>query len=389
MIIRKLRSDEAYKAKMLMGCAFNYSVDGEAERTSSFEEEGIGAFCDDNETLMAQLVVKPYKSFFCGNTVDPVGIAGVSTYPEYRRNGCIKALFNEVFNMAPQRGWLVSYLYPFSYRYYRKYGYEALFKHKTLTVPFDMLTHIDRNSSAVLYTGQPEIKKGLLQVYNAYAAGRNVCFYRTDAGAYSDNPVKSQRYTYLWNKDNVPKAYATVKPSQDSTLEVIELVYTDVESLYGILGFLRLYDGQFKKMYIPILEYDSPAEYLLDSDRNIGSGCYDGVQGRIIDIKTVLELNKYPEGKGNVRIKVYGDFISRNNGIYDISFEGGKGRVVFEKEGDYDIAVTVQSFSRLVFGDVSGYALPYLNGIEVKCGEKLKTLAECFPRRALNLFERF
>ena len=110
MIIRKLRSDEAYKAKMLMGCAFNYSVDGEAERTSSFEEEGIGAFCDDNETLMAQLVVKPYKSFFCGNTVDAVGIAGVSTYPEYRRNGCIKALFNEVFNMAPQRGWLVSYL---------------------------------------------------------------------------------------------------------------------------------------------------------------------------------------------------------------------------------------------------------------------------------------
>ena len=114
MIIRKLRSDEAYKAKMLMGCAFNYSVDGEAERTSSFEEEGIGAFCDDNETLMAQLVVKPYKTFFCGNTVDAVGIAGVSTYPEYRRNGCLKALLTRFSIWLPKGdGWCPTFtLFP-------------------------------------------------------------------------------------------------------------------------------------------------------------------------------------------------------------------------------------------------------------------------------------
>lgn len=389
MIIRPLREDEGYKARMLMGCAFSYSVDWEADKPNKLTEESIGAFCDDGETLMAQVVIKNYKSCFCGSVVNAVGIAGVSTYPEYRRNGCIKAIFNEIFKMAPERGWLVSYLYPFSYRYYRKYGYEVFFKHKTLTIPFDMITHINRNSSAVLYTGQQDVAAGILDVYNTYAAGRNVCFKREEMSAYSDNPVKSLRYTYLWYDGKTPKAYATVKPAQDSTLEVVELVYTDKASLYGILGFLRLYDGQFKKLYIPFLEYDSPVEYLLDSDRGMSAGSFDGVQGRLIDIKKVLELNKYPDTAGSVRVKIYGDFITENNGIYDISFEKGKGTVRKELDGEYDIAITIQSFSRLVFGNVHEYAIPFLDGIEIKNNDKIAVLSRCFAKKPLNLFERF
>ena len=389
MIIRALRKDEAYKAKMLMGCAFNYSVDGAAEKESDLGEESIGAFCDDGETLMAQVVVKPYKSVFCGSVVGCVGIAGVSTYPEYRRNGCVKAIFNEIFRIAPERGWTVSFLYPFSYRYYRKYGYELVLKHKTLTIPFDMLTHIDRNSDAVLYNGQPEVLEGLLKVYNEYALTRNVCYYRSGSSEYSDNPVKSLKYTYLWYDGGKPKSYAKVKPGQDGALEVTELVYTDPASLKGILGFLRLYDGQFKKLYIPFLEYDSPVEYLIDSDRSVGVGCFDGAQGRVVDIKKILEINKYPENKGSLKIKIHGDFYGKNDGVYGVVYENGKSAVYFEKDGEYDVAFTIQSFSRLVFGDVAEYAIPYLSGTEIKDMLKVKELASCFPRRPINLFERF
>ncbi len=389
MIIRPLRKDEAHKAKALMGCAFNYSVDVQAEVASLLDEEFIGAFCDDGETLMAQVAVKPYKSVFCGVAVDCVGIAGVSTYPEYRRNGCVKVIFNEIFRLAPEREWAVSFLYPFSYRYYRKFGYEVAIRHKKLTVPFEMITHIERNSKAVLYSGQPEVLEGLLAVYNEYALSRNVCFIRDDGREYPQDPIKSQKYTYLWYDGSEPKAYAKVKPGQDRALEVEELVYTSTDSLKGILGFLRLYDGQFKRLSIPYLEYDSPVDYLLDDDRDIGIGCFDGAQGRIIDITKILRLNRYPEGKGELRIKLYGDFFAENNGIYGISYEDGKGKASFSKDGEYDIALNIQSLSRLVFGDVPEYAIPYLPGIIIQNENKLKKLARCFPKRPINLFEKF
>jgi predicted acetyltransferase len=103
----------------------------------------------------------------------------------------------------------------------------------------------------------------------------------------------------------------------------------------------------------------------------------------------VLELNKYPDTAGSVRVKIYGDFITENNGIYDISFEKGKGTVRKELDGEYDIAITIQSFSRLVFGDVHEYAIPFLDGIEIKNNDKIAVLSRCFAKKPLNLFERF
>lgn len=411
MIIRPLRKNEAHKAKALLGQAFNYSVDVLAEVESLLQEEFIGAFCDDGETLMAQTAVKPYQSYFCGRVVDCVGVAGVSTYPEYRRNGCVKALFDEIFRLAPERGWALSLLYPFSYRYYRKFGYEALMRRKTLAFPFHILSHIHANvpgCRGVLFRGEPEILQGLLTVYDAYARRRNICFFRKDGAAYSADPAKSQKYTYLWYEGQIPRAYVTVKPAPDRVLEVTEIVYTDEGALRGVLGFLRLFDGQFKKLFISALEYDSPLDYLLDADRDIAYGCYEGVQGRMIDIKRFLEQNEYPEGEGHIKIKLYDDFYANNNGVYTLSYKNKAGKASFladsgsdaarpadvlsgacPADAGYDAAFTIQSLSRLVLGDVPAYALPFLPGVSVKSEDTFHLLARLFPRRPVNLFEDF
>ncbi len=384
MIIRDIKNGENKKTQSLMACAFKYSLDS-SEVGDDMEEDFIGAFEDDNETLMAQIAVKDYKVTYNGKTVGCVGIAGVSTYPEYRRSGCIRAIFNEIFKRCEEKGWDLSLLYPFSYRYYRKFGYELAFRHKEITVPFAFLTHIERNNDGVLYKGQKEILEGLLDVYGKYAEKMNLCMARNDGKVYSSDPIKTKKYTYLWYSENSPVSYATVTPDGE-TLVVNELVYTDVKSLYGILGFLRLFDGQYKNVFFRLLESDSPVEYLIGIDKGITVGVLNGAEGRVVNVRKILSLNDYPKYNGSIRIRITGDVIESNNGVYTVSF-GDKTDVSFEKDGEWDVSMSINAFSLLAFGGVKRGSASYLADTEIKAKEEL--LYDMFPEKQMNLFERF
>ena len=52
------------------------------------------------------------------------GVAGVATYPEYRRSGYVKELLQHSLQTMKKDGYSVSMLHPFAVSFYRKYGWE-------------------------------------------------------------------------------------------------------------------------------------------------------------------------------------------------------------------------------------------------------------------------
>ncbi len=50
------------------------------------------------------------------------GVAGVATYPEYRRSGYVKELLQHSLQTMKKDGYTVSMLHPFAVSFYRKYG---------------------------------------------------------------------------------------------------------------------------------------------------------------------------------------------------------------------------------------------------------------------------
>ena len=115
MIIRRLREDENGKLDAVQSLAFSFSYDMEESDGHGLNSEVYGAFLDDGETLTATIFTPEYDSLYCGKTFKSVGIGGVASVPEYRRMGAVRAIFDEIFRMAPERGWATSFLYPFSY----------------------------------------------------------------------------------------------------------------------------------------------------------------------------------------------------------------------------------------------------------------------------------
>jgi predicted acetyltransferase len=58
-----------------------------------------------------------------GKIVNVCGVRGVSSYPEGRRHGYVRAIFNAIFKQARTERVALSCLYPFKQSFYEKMGY--------------------------------------------------------------------------------------------------------------------------------------------------------------------------------------------------------------------------------------------------------------------------
>lgn len=391
MIIRQLRNNEKYKRDMLFAAAFGMNADIEQSKKEEMElvdEFFIGAFLDDDDTLMAQVAVIIYKSMYYGHVMKAAGIAGVSTLPEYRRNGCVREIFNYIFDKKNKYEWDTSLLYPFSFRYYRKFGYERILQHKTFKVPFSAIVQVPRNDNGVLYKSKEQLPV-LLELYNTYAKQYNAFFCRDDGKHFCETPFKTGKYTYLWVCDGKARAYATGS-ADGRTLSVSEIVWLDKEAFIGMIGFLRMYEGQFDDISFTTLDKNNPIDLLLDCDRSNSFGLYDGAMGRVVDIKKCLSLYPFPKNtlkEESLVIEVTGDFIKENNGFYSIKYGNGATVVSHKKAGKADMTISITSLSRLLFGDVEQGNITYLPETFIH-GKKEKVEA-IFKPTAVNLFERF
>ncbi|MBR4000176.1 MAG: GNAT family N-acetyltransferase [Clostridia bacterium] len=388
MIVRRLNKDENGILDALQSLAFSFSCD--TEKSGDLEEEVYGAFLDDDRTLCSAIITPEYSSYYCGKAFPAIGIGGVATLPEYRRMGCVREIFSHIFSLAPERGWAVSYLYPFSNDYYRQFGYERVMCRRKIKLPMTALKNFGRNTSAKLYQKGGVVKKSdLVAVYNAYAKNFNVMFRRDeDTDAYSDKPHKAQRFTYLWYDGENPAAYATVS-CKDDVLHVRELAYTSPQSLRGILGFFRMFEGQVGEIEFEKIPDGSEVELVLSEFVDCEYETESSAMGRILLPQIILENNAYPDEHGHFRLRI-DDTLDFSRGVYDVEYQHGKAQVKkLGFDADYDISLTAPPLSRILLGcgNFDARRAAYLNGVTLS-GEA-KDFFRAFPKRGINLLEGF
>ncbi len=389
MIVRRLRPNENGKLDAIQSLAFSFSYDMEESDGDGLDEEVYGAFLDDGETLIATIFTPEYNSFYCGKVYKSVGIGGVATVPEYRRMGAIRAIFDEIFRQAPERGWVTSFLYPFSYNYYRQFGYERVMKRMRIKVPASALAKFPRNTSAKMYIKDGPVKKeDLLAVYNAYAERYDGMFRRSNPHAYSDKPHKSQKLTYVWYDGETPAALATFR-CEDEVMTVSELCYTSPDALRGILGFLRMFEGQVSEYKFRELPPDSELELVLGEYVDAEYSLENGAMGRVLLPQVLLENTVYPDEYGHFRLQI-DDPLSYNRGVYAVEYVRCEVQVIrMPFDSPYDISLGVPALSRILLGGerFDARRASYMDG--VKFAGNADDFFRAFPGRPNNLLEKF
>ena len=119
------------------------------------------------------------------------GIAGVATWPEFRRGGMVAQLLGQALKTMRDRGQTLSFLAPFKFEFYRKYGWETYVDYVRYEIPADKLPKFEAAEGSKVVRAD---KNGELlnAVYEAYAKQFNGMLER-DAHWWNERYLKGKK----------------------------------------------------------------------------------------------------------------------------------------------------------------------------------------------------
>ncbi len=361
MEIRYIRPDEAADFQKVSAASFAWKFN--AEKDGTVKVPVLAAFL--NGKLIAGVEIFDFKTNYCGNLLNSIVVSGVCSRPEHRRIGSVREIMKKIGETALENDWTIGFLHPFSIEYYEKFGYANLNRMFAIRVPFENLRHIPRNTDAVLYTG--EQFEDLKELHTKCALRENLMTLREEKKYFCDTPLESADYTYMrYDTDGKADGYVRFTVERPNELNVEELFALSPEAVYGIIGFLRNYDGIVKDLFVRMQYQGSGFACIADRIDGVTYEFNGSTAARIYNLKKLLENNSYPKEYGKFRILSIDEF-EQNNGIFEVEYQDGKAVVTHKAEGDYDIALTASAAARLMLageGHTAKTAI-YIDGVEI------------------------
>ena len=381
MIIRPLTQDDAVQHEHVASQAFVFRCETEnCELPSGFM---LGAFADDDKTLMADMEIEERTSFFGKNTLKCLAVGGVASKPEYRRRGAVRSIFSSLFNEEKyNNGAEISILYPFSFAYYRQFGYESAGRAVELCVPFSEFGNIPRYYDVFLYEEQDN--RHFFELYNKSASRSRLAFERKDAKYFTFEPYKSMLYTYVLDDYSAYISFSIDR--EKDTIFVKEIEYLNREALLKIIGFLRAFDSNQKYVHFSKLSENSPLLYLVSPEKYVSMRFFSTGSARILDIESVLKKAEYPSFGGKFSVRCV-DSVIKNSGVFTVEYENGKAQVS-RGGSSADIMLEPYAASKIFLGGIrDADALKYMNGIEILNDNK--AFFDAFPFRGCFVNDEF
>lgn len=335
-------------------------------------------------------------TMLCKKPVKTLIIAGVSTRPEYRRHGFVRLIIDRLFEMAPEKGWEVGILHPFSFSYYNKFGYERISDHKIVEFPTAMLNSFDRCSDLVAL--DETNAQDALRVYKEFSLGKNLLPERNDPAWFLSGRYGKNANAYLWyDALGAPAGYLIlsnekvfeINRSAGVHLDVHEMVYTSPEALYALLGFLRMYEGDNDMIKLRDTAMCPEFEMVYRHFTHMKCRVIPDIAGRILNTEALLLKNTYPRQHGRFRLNVK-DGLPQVKGVYEVEYEGEAAAVRRLEDGaEYDIGIPASGLCPIIYGytPLNSETIHYVRDIEIK-GET-EAFIRAFPPRAGGVFEHF
>ncbi len=367
------------------------------EIDSPFENAYSVKVLNDDNICMSHASVSTIDSMYCGNKIKAMTIGGVGTEPQFRRSGCVRKIMDELLIQAPERGWVVSMLHPFSFSYYRQFGYEKIADQLIIEFPIDKLKHIPRCNDLKPLNGEDRLEDAI-SVYNKFAEKRNIMFLRYNNRHFFTNPSKNNGSTYIWyDENNNPCSYISLSVENyysinhmvSVNLNVYEIAFTTPDSLKALFGFIRMYEGENDTVKIHNCAMSPEIDLLLRNYTHTTYKRYPDLMARILNVKKILEANNYPQEKGHFKIKV-NDTLPFTQGVWEVEFERGLGSArISNNADDYDLSVNMPAFTQLVYGYDAYTAdiASYMEGVKIL--NYKSDFFKAFNKRNNGLFEHF
>lgn len=252
----------------LSSFAFQYEVslqDRAYRRQTTRPEHAWGAFVDGK--LAAKLYIHPLRIFLGTQSVSMGGIGSVATWPEYRRQGLVAKLIRHALKVMKRDGQYVSMLAPFSFGFYRKYGWEYCIERKTYEIETARLRYgsvapgtmraVEHpkhswNSLGPLYRQYAARYAGMLDREEDWWKSRVIGSKKGRVSVYHDETGARQGYIYYH--------------VENRELRVHDIAFLNEEARRGLMQFIANHDSMAVKTVMTVPS-DDMLPYLLSEPR--------------------------------------------------------------------------------------------------------------------------
>lgn len=326
--------------------------------------EYVLGYYGDDDVLTAAIQMLPYSIVIGGAPLDMGGIAMVSSMPEGRHGGRIASLLRKSLEIMKERGQSVSMLGPFSFEFYRKYGWEHGFDRLDYEVPIEHIKPFSKRNGTIKPASGHDID-ALNEIYLTYAIRHNGCTVR-DRTIWTDfvmdDPFSDEykRYTYIWYYDDGRPGGYIIYIIRDGKMSIHEMIYEDIEALQGLLWFIYAHEAQISA-FTWSTATDDLLRALLPNPR-INAKIVSGMMFRVVDVEKALQGRGYSDGViEDFTIRIDDPNAPWNEGPWLIHVEDGHAEV--SRSEAASLSCNIQTFSQMFLGYLSPFTLAALGRI--------------------------
>lgn len=362
-----------------------------------------GAF--QNDELIAMMYAIEFNMAYEDTSVGMIGIGGVATLPEYRRQGAIRSIMQRVLSDARSRGYVFSYLYPFSYRFYHKFGFDIGCHRHELIIPMKELAHHATNGK-MRAAGLKDLAD-FEAIYHQYARKINGAVLRTGNRwkmLLDKNPALDLRWTYIWSDEKGRDRAYVIYERQDNPqatspdghfLKVVDWAAVDQPALQALLGFLTTFSPQYQAVAIN-LPVHIPADSLLQEMSAVQIRRSTNGQVRVLHVEEALRRLTMPSwlNEQSFTLRVTDAFLPENSGVYDVCCAHGEVHVARKPKeaADADLTMGVEALSSLLLGSRSLQELHWSGRAEYGASIEpglIEWLEALLPVKPAGIFDYF
>ena len=390
MEIRRLAPEERFDAELISTVAFHFRME-DPEKQKEISRKGTvedwGAF-DTDGRMMAHIMNHCFESNLDGTRIRNGGIGGVSTLPEYRNSGAIRAIFSELLPSAWRTGEVISTLYPFNHAFYRKFGYETVCPRNVYSFPPSVLREY-RFDGPVRQWKPGDSIAPYLHLNHTFAQSWNLSVFRGEErfreAHFEGRYYRDRKFAYLLGTEEAPCAYVIfqdVRRDPAALLRIEDLAWQGREGFHALLGFLGRFTADYGTVELPLPRGMELLSLIHSPDAyDISKQSEQSYMIRVVNVPELLKAMRKPP-RTDFILRVTDEMIPENNGSWRVC-----GEAVTGTELPPDLELNVRALGPLAAGGISLAEAVYREDVTLLAPDRIPE--GLFARRPVFIQERF
>lgn len=390
--VKKMKQSEYQKMFDLAQYAFQFErSEAYQERFEYLAEHSVNYGSFDEENLASQVMMTPFHVNFFGQKHRMAGVGFVSSDPSFRGGGRIDQIMAQLLNDCRENGVLFSYLAPFSYPFYRRYGYELIFERVSYQVPSHAWPKSTiKTTGSVRRVKWEQAKEALQSIYAKAMDKEEGYLIREDWWTYYRLELnRSNYFAIYYDENNEAKGYLVYQINQGvfTCIEWQSLTKDAKESLNRYISshIDSVKEFKYERAFnrsTPFFETPTPlANVSIRPEMMV----------KIVDVEAFLKIYPFEGLQQSFAIEIEPDLYGPwNQGIYEVQVSNEK-TVTVEKVKQTTLPrlkASIQRFTQLFLGYKTVEELLFHEFVEVDM-EAIERIESISPKKSPILEDYF